>query len=125
MAKILVVDDDADARDTVQVNLQDAGHKVTCAPNGREALSIVLSDPPEVILLDLLMPEMDGPSFLEVIRSYLRIQSLPVVVLTGLVDSPMIERARSLKVNTILVKGKASPDDILKALEEALITHPG
>jgi CheY-like chemotaxis protein len=125
MAKILIVDDDADARDTMAVNLQDAGHTVTCAPNGREALSLVLENQPDVILLDLMMPEMDGPSFLEVIRSYLRIQSLPVVVLTGLGDSPMIERARSLKVNTILVKGKASPQEVIKALEEALITHPG
>ena len=71
------------------------------------------------------MPEMDGPSFLEVVRSYLRIQSLPVVVLTGLGDSPMIDRARALRVNSILVKGKASPDDILKALEEALVRYPG
>jgi CheY-like chemotaxis protein len=125
MAKILIVDDDADGRDTMAVNLQDAGHTVKCAPNGREALSLVLESQPDVILLDLMMPEMDGPSFLEVIRSYLRIQSLPVVVLTGLSDSPMIERARALKVNTILVKGKASPEEILKALEEALITHPG
>jgi CheY-like chemotaxis protein len=125
MAKTLIVDDDADGRETMAVNLQDAGHTCTCAPNGREALSIVLSSPPDVILLDLMMPEMDGPSFLEVIRSYLRIQSLPVVVLTGLGDSPMIERARALKVNTILVKGKASPEEIRHALEEALITHPG
>src|SRR4051812_45499762 len=107
MAKILIVDDDADGRETMAVNLQDAGHTTTCAPNGREALSVVLSTPPDVILLDLMMPEMDGPSFLEVIRSYLRIQSLPVVVLTGLGDSPMIDRARTLKVNSILVKGHA------------------
>ncbi len=40
------------------------------------------------------MPEMDGPSFLEVIRSYLRLQSLPVVVLTALGDSPMVARRR-------------------------------
>jgi len=102
-----------------------AGHDVTYAPNGREALSLVLADWPDVILLDLLMPGMDGPSFLEVVRSYLRIQSLPVVVLTGLGDSPMIDRARALNVNSILVKGKATPDEILKALTEALIRYPG
>src|SRR6185436_17611154 len=105
--------------------LRGRGHAVTCVPNGREALTLVLTDLPDVILLDLLMPEMDGPSFLEVVRSYLRIQSLPVVVLTGLGDSPMIERARALRVNSILVKGKATPDEILKALEEALIRFPG
>jgi CheY-like chemotaxis protein len=125
MANILIVDDDADARESIALFLRESGHKAVCAPNGREALMVVLERTPDVILLDLLMPEMDGPSFLEVIRSYLRIQSLPVVVLTGLSDSPMIERARSLKVNSILLKGKATPDEILKDLEHALVHHPG
>jgi CheY-like chemotaxis protein len=125
MAKILIVDDSDDSREALAVFLRNSGHTVTCVPNGREALTSVLADLPDVILLDLLMPEMDGPSFLEVVRSYLRIQSLPVVVLTGLGDSPMIDRARALKVNTILVKGKATPDDMLKSIEEALVRYPG
>ena len=125
MAKLLIVDDGADSRESLAVVFRDLGHKVTCVPNGREALSVVLTDMPDVVLLDLLMPEMDGPSFLEVVRSYLRFQSLPVVILTGLGDSPMIDRARALKVNAILVKGKATPDDILQALQEALVRHPG
>jgi CheY-like chemotaxis protein len=123
--KILIVDDSADDRESLAIIFRSAGHEVYCVPNGREALSLVLARLPDVILLDLLMPEMDGPSFLEVVRSYLRIQSLPVVVLTGLPEGPMIDRARALKVNSILVKGKASPDEILKALEEARHRYPG
>src|SRR5215212_10921136 len=107
MAKILIVDDVEDARESLAVVLRELGHAVTCVPNGREALSSVLADLPDVVLLDLLMPEVDGPSFLEVVRSYLRLQSLPVVVLTALSDSPMIDRVRALKVNAVLVKGKA------------------
>ena len=125
MAKILVVDDDEDTRETQAVLLRDAGHTVVCVPNGREALAQVLSDVPDVVLLDLVMPEMDGPSFLEVVRSYLRIQSLPVVVLTALAESPMIDRARALKVNSVLVKGKAMPADVARAIEEALARYPG
>jgi len=125
MASILIVDDDRDARESLAAFLQTAGHYAKCVPNGREALATLLADLPDAILLDLIMPEMDGPSFLEVVRSYLRIQSLPVVVLTGLSDSPMIDRARALHVNSILVKGKATPDDILKEIEAALIHHPG
>jgi two-component system chemotaxis response regulator CheY len=125
MAKLLIVDDSEDARETLAVLLRARGHTVTCVPNGREALTQVLTDLPDAVVLDLLMPEMDGPSFLEVVRSYLRIQSLPVVVLTGLVDSPMLDRARALKVNSILVKARATPDDILKAVEEALVRYPG
>lgn len=105
--------------------LQAAGHVVASVPNGREALVSVLTDLPDVILLDMLMPEMDGPSFLEVIRSYLRLQSLPVVVLTALPESPMVDRVQHLKVNSVLVKGKASPDEIKQALEEAAVRAPG
>lgn len=125
MSQILLVDDDADARSSLSKFLQLAGHDVTAVPNGREALAEVLRSTPDVVVLDLVMPEMDGACFLEVIRSYLRLQSLPVVILTALGDSPMISRAQSLKVNSVLAKGKATPDDILKAVEEAVPRHPG
>src|SRR6185369_15117266 len=120
MAKIMIIDDNADAQESLALCLQNAGHRVVCVANGRDALSLVLKQMPDVVLLDLMLPEMDGPSFLEVVRSYLRIQSLPVVVLTGLADSPMIDRVQSLKVNTVLVKAKAGPEDVLHALEEAI-----
>ena len=125
MASILIVDDNADHADGLVKVLQANGHNVVAAPNGREALIHVISNAPDVIVLDLIMPEMDGPSFLEVVRSYLRLQSLPVVVLTALTDSPMIERMQALKVNSILVKGKATSEDVQKAIEEALVRMPG
>src|SRR5437764_12356640 len=125
MAKILIVDDSEDARESLGALFRDLGHTVAGVPNGREALSSVLADLPDVVLLDLLMPEMDGPSFLEVVRSYLRIQSLPVVVLTALTDSPMVDGARALRVNCILLKAKETPDEIGKAVEEALVRYPG
>src|SRR6187455_2850047 len=111
MAKILLVDDQLDAAAVLVKFLEQAGHQVTCVPNGVQALSQVLAETPDVVLLDLLMPEMDGPSFLEVVRSYLRLQSLPVVVFTALDDSPMLSRAQALKVNSILLKGKAGFED--------------
>lgn len=125
MYKVLIVDDNADQADSLARSLRLSGHTVVTAPNGREALAAVISNPPDVVLLDLLMPEMDGPSFLEVVRSYLRLQSLPVVVLTGLTDSPMIERVQTLKVNSVLVKSKASTEDIMKAIDEAIVRAPG
>jgi CheY-like chemotaxis protein len=125
MASIMIVDDAADSSEPLGKYLEKAGHEVRCVPNGREALAQVIIAMPDVVILDLFMPEMDGPSFLEVIRSYLRLQSLPVVVLTALSESPMVERARNLQVNAILVKGKATFEDIRSAAEEAVHRIPG
>ena len=125
MASIMIVDDNVDACEPLAKYLERSGHRVDCVPNGRQALAHVLAQVPDVVVLDLLMPEMDGPSFLEVVRSYLRLQSLPVVVLTGLADSPMVERARFLKVNSILAKGKATFEDIQRAVEQAVSHLPG
>lgn len=124
MVNILIVEDSPDLAESLKLFFQEAGHEVQCAANGRDALAVILSQTPDVILLDLVIPELDGPSLLEVIRSYLRIQSLPVVILTGLTESPMIERVRSLHVNSILLKGKASPEDILRALVDASCQMP-
>jgi two-component system, OmpR family, response regulator len=125
MAKILIVDDTPGSFEPIAKYLGDAGHAVTCVPNGREALASVLAVLPDVILLDLVMPEMDGPTFLEIIRSYLRLHTLPVVVLTGVDDSPMVARVQTLKVNSVLAKGKASLEEIQRAVEEAVARLPG
>jgi CheY-like chemotaxis protein len=125
MASIMIVDDAVDSCEPLGKYLEKSGHIVRCVPNGREALAQVIIMLPDVVILDLFMPEMDGPSFLEVVRSYLRLQSLPVVVLTALSESPMVERARNLQVNAILVKGKATFEDIKKAAEEAVHRIPG
>ncbi len=124
MPYILVVEDDPDQRDLVTRLLKGAEFDVEAATNGKDALSSVLLRMPDLVLMDLFLPEMDGPSLLEVIRSYLRLQSLPVVVLTGLGDSPIVERARQLKVNAILVKGKATPEDIVRTVRESLPRMP-
>ena len=125
MPNIMIVDDDVQGCEPLAVFLERSGHAVRCVPNGREALAQVITQLPDVVVLDLLMPEMDGPSFLEVIRSYLRLQSLPVVVLTAMSDSPMVDRVQNLKVNSVLVKGKATFEEILRAVEEAAVRVPG
>jgi len=124
MASILIVEDAFDASEAMANYLRKAGHEVKCVGNGREALAAVIMSTPGVVLLDLLLPEMDGPSFLEVVRLYLRMRSLPVVVMTGIPDSPMVERIRKLGVNSVLVKGKASLEDIRHAVEEAMHRLP-
>jgi CheY-like chemotaxis protein len=124
MAKILVVEDSDDFRYALEKYLTRFGHEVTGVADGRDALASVLANTPDLILTDVQMPELDGPSFLEVVRSYLRLHSVPVVVLTGIEDGPLIDRVRAQKVNAILIKSKASLDDVLAAIKLALVSLP-
>ena len=124
MAKLLIVDDDKDGRDALCQFLVGKGHEVECVSNGREALAAILAGLPDLIILDIFMPEMDGVGLLEVLRSYLRLQALPVIVLTGLPDSPLVDHARYLKVNAILIKGKATFEEILAAVTQELHRAP-
>src|SRR6185369_4865190 len=104
MGSVLVVDDDADSRDAVSRLLMKSGYSVRSAHNGREALIAVATIVPDVIVLDVRMPEMDGMEFLQVIRSYLRWSNLPVIMLTAYPDDLPIERAHELGVKMIFVK---------------------
>src|SRR6185437_5507402 len=124
MPYLLVVEDDKDSAEALCLYLSKSGYEVDCKPNGREALTSILQRTPDLVILDLLMPYMDGPSLLEVLRSYRRFQSLPVVVFTGVVDSSLAERARHMNVSAILAKGKATVHDVLLAVLRELPPAP-
>ena len=113
MAAVLVVDDDVDSREAVALFLRKAGHTVRCAPNGKKALDALSERVPDVIILDYRMPEMDGVSFLEIIRCYLRWQSLPVILLTAYAEGPHIMRAVELGVRKTFLKANYNLTELL------------
>lgn len=80
MAKILVVDDDAHIRDVVRFALEKAGHDVLEASDGRSALESFASSPADLVVLDILMPEIDG---LEVCRELRRTSEVPILFLSS------------------------------------------
>jgi CheY-like chemotaxis protein len=121
----MIVDDARDSVEPLAKFLERAGYLVKLVTDAREALSEIVRHPPHVLLLDLLMPGLDGAALLEALRPDVRLNSLPVVVLTGAPDSPLVERARDMQVNTILTKGKASFHDVETALRLARHHVPG
>ncbi len=120
MASLLIVDDDHDGRSTLCEFLSRRGYRVTGVPSGRAAQASLVGRVPELVILDLCMPEMDGCGLLRVIRSDMRLHSLPIIVLTGFPDSPMLARTRDLNVNAVLVKGTTTLEDIHRAVEAEL-----
>jgi DNA-binding response OmpR family regulator len=79
-AKVLVVDDDPGIRDLLSMALADAGFEVATAVNGRKGLEMYLASAPDLVVLDLLMPELDG---LELCRQIRKTRATPIVMLTS------------------------------------------
>ena len=80
---VMVVDDDPDIRAFVSELLADEGYEVRAATNGRDALAVLTNWHPDVILLDLMMPEMDGWDFLAAQQGNLALVSIPVIVMSA------------------------------------------
>ena len=86
---VLVVDDSALIRQVVQLGLSGRGWRVTPAGSGAEGLELAEREPPDVILLDVVMPDLDGPATLSALRAAERTRDVPVVFLTGHGDISM------------------------------------
>lgn len=80
---IVVVDDDRDIRMILRANLEDEGYAVLEAGGGREALEIIKESDPDLVVLDIMMPEVDGYDVLQELRSTPEFADLPVVLLTA------------------------------------------
>ena len=120
MASILIVDDDPDGAEPVARFLRRSGHRVVCSPNGREALSLLTGALPDLVILDMRMPEMDGVGFLHVLRSYLRWQNLLVIIVTAYAEGPHIKEAAEMGVETVFKKGDIDFAHLLAAVDEHL-----
>ena len=98
--------------------LERGGHRVIHAVTGREALAIFPLVVPGVIVLDMLMPEMDGLTFLKVLRGYYRGSSLPVIVLTAAWDAHLTDRVLALGVKKVFRKSDYRLSDLLSCVNE-------
>jgi CheY-like chemotaxis protein len=116
MPYVLVVDDDPDSREVLCEYLHRVGYDAHGVPGGNEAIHAAMERRPVAIVLDLYMPRMDGREFLAVLRSYVRLQHVPVVVWTAFPDSPLVQHIQAMGVARVLIKGH----DPLYQIEVAL-----
>ena len=82
-AHILVVDDEPDLLELVQYNLAAAGHDVTCVGSGEEALAAMGSARPDLVILDVLLPGMDGLDVCKTLKGDVQTSGIPIVMLTA------------------------------------------
>jgi class 3 adenylate cyclase len=120
---ILVVEDNEVHRTTLTTRLERDGHRVTTAENGLRALDLMRSQPFDVVLLDIVMPEMDGYQVLKHIKADPTLQHLPVIVITAVDDTESAVRCIEMGADDFLTK----PFDlvILRARINAGLTKKG
>jgi CheY-like chemotaxis protein len=116
VAKVLVVDDDAAIRRLVCDVLEAYGYEVAAAEDGFTALRMLQSQRPDCVVLDVMMPGMDGHAVLTRIRESERDRELPVVMLTAAADDGQAWQAWSEGVDYFLAK-PFDPDELLHFLE--------
>ena len=104
MTKVLVVDDEGDIRELLIDELTDAGYETIEAENGAEALDRVYTDRPDIVLLDLMMPVLDGIQVLEVLKANSSTANLPVVLLTAVSAAEGEQRSLELGARHYITK---------------------
>ena len=115
---ILIIDDDQDFREIIAIYLKEAGYAVFTASNGEEAKKELALVSPDMIILDMIMPVLDGMAFLHWLQQTGK-QDIPVLALTGLYKSDIETQALELGAND--VHGKPClPDEIIERVAKLL-----
>ncbi|MGC2518872.1 MAG: response regulator [Burkholderiales bacterium] len=119
MARILAIEDDVTFLGLLRVHLSGAGHTVEIAEDAALGLRAIVSNPPDLVILDLNVPYLDSFELLEAVRADPMTRTLPVVVITGNTDDESYMRATKIGVSGYLTKPVAH-GDLIKAVQEGL-----
>jgi len=122
MADILIVEDDKDLNSAYKIILENEKHKVKVAFNGQEALKILKTYTPDLVLLDLLMPIMGG---LELLEKY-KLKDHPkvkVLIFTNMENSPEVTKAYNLGATRCIIKSWTAPQNLSKVVNDTLKTN--
>src|SRR5215470_18643613 len=130
MERVLIVDDDPDIQRLVTYNLSQAGFQVTTASSGRTALETVQEHPPDLIILDIMMPDIDGMEVCRTLRQRENSRRIPIIMLTArgeeidrvigfelgaddYVSKPFSPRELVLRVKSILRRSSTDRTDVM------------
>lgn len=121
MGQVLIVDDCLLTRDALAKLLEHEGYSTATAANGRDAWTMLYQGLPRLIVLDLMMPQMDGLTFLKLLRRSDHWSHVPVLVLSGFADQQnLVERARALGVIDIFSKAQSGAEPLVNRIREVL-----
>lgn len=117
---VFVVEDDKFMRNLLINKLQKEGFQTEGIPSGEEALELIKTKTPDLILLDLILPNMDGFEVIQYLKSDPRLSNIPVLILSNLGEKKDIEKAEEIGVAGFLIKANFTPSEIIKKIHDLL-----
>lgn len=120
MSTILLVEDDESLIDVYSIMLKHENFTVITARNGEEGLIIAKTQKPDLILLDIMMPKMNGLQALEILKSEEVTKNIPVLILSNIAESNQEENALKLGAQKYIVKSEYLPNELIKIIKDSL-----
>lgn len=120
MKKVLVIEDSSDILDNISELLQLSNHKVFTALNGKLGIETALAVKPDIIICDIMMPELDGYGVLHIVHNHPELQHIPFIFLTARTDPAELRKGMSLGADDYIMK-PFDTTDLLKAIESRLM----
>ena len=119
-ALLLIAEDDQFYANLYKTKLEKEGFAVVISTNGSETMQLIEKNKPNLIILDIVMPELDGFEVLKQLKQKPDFKNVPVIVLSNLGQQEDIDRALSLGAFRYIVKSNVSIHDMVESVEEAL-----
>ncbi|MCH7551991.1 response regulator [Patescibacteria group bacterium] len=120
MAKILIIEDDKFLRELLVKKVGSEGYEVVVATDGEEGLKMAKEENPSLILLDLILPAMDGFEVLRRIKEAEETKHIPVIILSNLGQKEDIDKGVKLGAKDYMIKAHFTPGEIAKKIQEIL-----
>ena len=120
MEKILIIEDDSFLSEMYATKLTQAGFKVEIADNGQEGFAKIKEGKPDLVLLDIVLPKMDGFEILKIIKADDQLKNIPVIMLTNLGQKTEVEKGLVLGANAYIIKAHYTPAAVMEKIKEVL-----
>src|SRR5206468_1840784 len=123
MKTILIVEDHAEVREPLARLLKIEGYQTFVASNGNDALKTLAAHSVDLMLLDLMMPRMDGLTLMHLVRNDARHAQVPILILTGMIEGSALAKAKQL-ATAVLFKSRFTLDELFARVRQAIENPP-
>lgn len=118
MSKIAIVEDDVAISQMYRIKFEAEGYTVETAENGKIGLELIEDMKPDIVLLDLMMPEMDGEEMLKLLRATAWGKDIKVIILTNMGESEAPDSIREMNVEAFILKANMTPRQVAELVKE-------